>query len=467
MNFSQSQDTQSYPEFNVPPAAARSAEMPMLWDKEHCRLIDACVRHESLLELFMQLPKLADILEANQAMKDIDFPVVNTVTALRSHDWTMCELLHTMSVPVVQSIAKNTFAFDEWNRTIKPFRMPGPRDPEIPGVYVIGLRIPNRNGKFLNIEELERLIADMKLYSRGYESYARHGKWNLNGMSAPEKTARTLVKAVDRMSGATIDKADGPLFIANEEELSRIQALISTFEGMCDRSLDPTGKVFGLQSPLYVGCSKNLYKRTRVYSGHSVKAINKPLGLTVSILRTHAKAPELVVECVLRILKDHQLPMAEQLVATLAGSLVYQRGFNAVETGGTGSKTVDSTDGLRENIKHIVAGTQIMGQNLSASLKEANLRQRFLHDLDILNGKIIEISKNLESCKQALLKLQAGYQWDGTLDDMRILVRRLRAELEDQKEALKLWKLMMRIQEVIVEDTGKGIKLLSSNSDDL
>lgn len=124
MDSPQETEHQDHPETNVPPPAQRSAEMPMLWDEAHRSLIDTCVRHESLLELFLQLRRLADVLDENQTMKENDFPVFSTVNSLRHYDWTMCELLHSMSVPVVQSIVKNTFAFDVTNNAIKPFQLP-------------------------------------------------------------------------------------------------------------------------------------------------------------------------------------------------------------------------------------------------------------------------------------------------------------------------------------------------------
>ncbi|RBA18434.1 hypothetical protein FPRO05_10729 [Fusarium proliferatum] len=455
------EELQESPEIDVPPPAKRSAEMPMLWDEGHRSLIDACVRHKSLLELFLQLSRLADVLDENQTMKDNDFPVFSTVNALRNYDWTMCELLHSMSVEVVQSIVKNTFAFDVTNSNIKPFRLPSVlHDEKTPGVYVVGIRMKDRDGQFLNINELEVLIRDMKLYVEGYEAYARHDGWTSANMTVAERRAINMVNAVDSHSGSQRVQSDGPMFIEKDEEVPRIRALINTFEGMCDRSLDPTGRVYISQSPLYVGCSKDLNKRMGVYNNRNVKNINKPLALTICILRKHTRSPELVIGCVLRILRSKQLPMAEQLVCTIAGSLVYQHGFNAVETGGTGYQNLPTDAGLKDNIKYIICGTQVMISNLKESLGEIDLRRRFLHHLDQVSGEIIRLKEILKRCEDEIQDLPSGVDFDQVLTDISAIVQSVRLNLKDKREALKFWQLMLEIQDIIVDETGVGLHLI-------
>ncbi|TVY63343.1 hypothetical protein Focb16_v014394 [Fusarium oxysporum f. sp. cubense] len=465
MDSSRETEHQDHPETNVPPPAQRSAEMPMLWDEAHRSLIDTCVRHESLLELFLQLRRLADVLDENQTMKENDFPVFSTVNSLRHYDWTMCELLHSMSVPVVQSIVKNTFAFDVTNNAIKPFQLPSALlDGETPGVYVVGIRMKNRDGQFLNINELELLIDDMNQYTEGYEAYARHGGWATANMTPAERKAINLINAVDSHCGAQRDPNSGPCFIEKAEEVPRIKALIKTFEGMCDRSLDPTGRLYISQSPLYVGCSKDLNKRMRVYARHSVKGINKPLGLTVCILRKHNRSPELVTGCVLRILKKQQLAMAEQLVCTIAGSLIYEHGFNAVETGGAGPKSLPTDAGLKDNIKYIICGTQVLISNLKESLGEVDLRQRFLLHLDQASGEIVRLKQILKECQDEIQHLPSGQDYDQVLSDISSLVRNVRHNLKDKRDALKFWQLMFDIQNIIVDETGLGLHLIDQNS---
>ncbi|KAF5644480.1 hypothetical protein F52700_2479 [Fusarium sp. NRRL 52700] len=454
-------ELQDHPEPNVPPPAERSAEMPMLWDEGHRSLIDACVRYESLLELFLQLGRLADVLDENQTMKENDFPVFSTVNALRHYDWTMCELLHSMSVEVVQSIVKNTFAFDVTNGNIDTFRLPSVlHDEKTPGVYVVGIKTKNHGGQFLNINELEVLIRDMKLYVEGYEAYDRHDGWTSANMTSAECKGISVVNAVDSHCGSQRGQNEGPIFIEKAEEVPRIRALIRTFEGMCDRSLDPTGLVYISQSPLYVGCSMDLNKRMNVYNNRNVKYINKPLGLTISILRKHNRSPELVIGCVLRILRKQHLPMAEQLVCTIAGSLVYQHGFNAVEAGGTGTRSVPTDAGLKDNIKYIICGTRVMINNLKESLGEVDLRKRFLSHLDQASGEIIRLREVLKRCENELHNLPSGVDCDQVLSDMSSLVQSVRRNVKDKQEALKFWELILDIQNIIIDETGVGLHLI-------
>ncbi|RKL47061.1 hypothetical protein BFJ72_g2798 [Fusarium proliferatum] len=466
MNSARGKELQDYPETNVPPPAERSAEMPMLWDEGHRSLIDACVRYESLLELFLQLKKLADVLDDNQTMKENEFPVFSTVNALRHYDWTMCELLHSMSVEVVRSIVKNTFAFDVTNGNIEPFRLPSALlDERTPGVYVVGIKTKGHGGQFLNMNELEVLIRDMKLYVEGYEAYARHNGWASANMTTAERRAISMVNAIESHCGSQRVQNDGPMFIEKAEEVPRIRALIKTFEGMCDRSLDPTGRVNISQSPLYVGCSKDLNKRMAVYNNRNVKNINKPLALTVCILRKQNRGPELVSGCVLRILREQQLPMAEQLVCTIAGSLVYQHGFNAVEAGGTGYQSLPTAAGLKENIKYIVCGTRVLINNLKESLDEVDLRKRFLSLLDQASGEIVRLKEILKRCEDEVQNLPSGVDFDQVLSDISSVVQSVRRNLKDKREALEFWQLMLEIQNIIIDETGLGLHLIDHTKD--
>lgn len=233
---------------------------------------------------------------------------------------------------------------------------------------------------------------------------------------------------------------------------------------MCDRSLDPTRRLYISQSPLYVECSKDLNKRMRVYARHSVKGINKPLGLTVCILRKHNRSPELVTGCVLRILKKQQLAMAEQLVCTIAGSLIYEHGFNAVETGGAGPKSLPTDAGLKDNIKYIICGTQVLISNLKESLGEADLRQRFLLHLDQASGEILRLKQILKECQDEVQHLPSGQDSDQVLSDISSLVRNVRHNLKDKRDALKFWQLMLDIQNIIVDETGLGLHLIDQKS---
>lgn len=112
-----------------------------------------------------------------------------------------------------------------------------------------------------------------------------------------------------------------PAFIKKYEEFPSIEALIKTFENMCDRSLDSNGTIRVLQSPPYVGRSINLFSRVKVYSYNSVRNNNKSLAFTANILRTTGHEVELCIRNFLRVWKADQLARVEQLIPCVPACL--------------------------------------------------------------------------------------------------------------------------------------------------
>ncbi|EKJ69460.1 hypothetical protein FPSE_10360 [Fusarium pseudograminearum CS3096] len=449
------QEIQDYPESIPSLPVVRSAEMPMLWDEEHQRLIDSCVKSKSLYEMYLQLPVLAAALEDNQTLKDNNFSVAHTVNALNRADWSMLELLHSMDHDVVQSIVKNTFAYDMIQGNIRCFPMPRRASDVIPGVYVIGLSIDGQNGRFLNIKEMETVVEEMKEYVAGYKAHIKYQSAPTS-LSRDEAHARRHINHVDGFAGGAMKK-DDPAFIKKEEEMPSIEALIKTFEKMCDRSIDSTGLIRMHQSPLYVGCSKHLFSRTSVYGHESVRHINKPLGLTISILRKLGHRVQLTIGNVVRVWKADQLPKAEQLVTTLAGSLVYQHGFNATEAGGTGYGTITDEEGLRTNTAYLISGVKIITSNLRDSLQEIGLRQRYIEDMNRIHVQIVKSKEWLHDCNKLLESLPPNFQWGEQITELEAVADEHKRILEDLKEARKFWNLILQIQNIVYEETGRGL----------
>ncbi|UZP41625.1 hypothetical protein NXS19_009441 [Fusarium pseudograminearum] len=330
------ENIQDYPESIPLLPVVRSAEMPMLWDEEHQRLIDSCVESKSLYEMYLQLPVLAAALEDNQTLKDNNFSVAHTVNALNRADWSMLELLHSMDHDVVQSIVKNTFAYDMIQKNIRCFPMPRRASNVIPGVYVIGLSIDGQNGRFLNIRETEIVV----------------------------------------------------------EEMKEVQLTIGN---------------------------------------------------------------------VVRVWRADQLPKAEQLVTTLAGSFVYQHGFNAAEAGGTGYRSIPDEEGLRTNTSYLFSGINIIPLNLRDSLQEVGLRERYLNDMDRVRAKVIKITDWVGECQREIDSLPPGFEWNEQLSELEAVVERLSKDLNDMKEALKFWNLILQIQNIVVEETGRALPLLTGD----
>ncbi|CEI69191.1 hypothetical protein FVEN_g4053 [Fusarium venenatum] len=450
-------DIQDYPEALAPLPIERSAEMPMLWDEEHIRLTDFCARSESLYETYLQLPVVAAALENNQTLKDNNVSVADTVAALTRADWSMLELLHSMDLEVVQSIVNNTFAYDVVQRNITCFPMPRRATDVIPGVHVIGLSLEQYCGQFLNTKEIERLFEQMKEYVAGYKANVKYQSAPTT-LSKDEKLARHHVNRVDKHAAGEFVK-DIPAFITRGEDIPSIEALIKTFEKMCDRSLDSTGLTRMLQSPLYVDCSTNLYNSVAVYGEDNVRNITRPLGHTVSILRKLGHKAELTIGNVVRVWKSDQLPKAEQLVTNLAGSLVYQHEFNAIEEGATSHGTITDDEGLRTNTAYLFSGIRIFDSNLRDSLEEAALCERYLKDMNRVNAHLIEIIDFLDECTKELESLPPDFQWNETLSEFEKLIQKLNKDVEDMEGALKFWKLILDIQNIVIKETGRALPL--------
>ncbi|KAF5643341.1 hypothetical protein F25303_6279 [Fusarium sp. NRRL 25303] len=448
---------------NLPEPARVTAEMPMPGNEAQIELIDAVSRSKSLYELYLRLPRLADDLENNQVLKDNEFDIVNTVRSLRRDaSWPMCELLHSMSPKVIKSIIQGTVAYDSHpkqsegrsliNSDFPCFETPVKgRDPPIPGVYVIALyrQFTGHRGEFLNIAEMKMLIEDMEEYVKGYRVHAklradiRAGiRRSESDLSPDDQLAVRLVRGVDFYAAhkpSTMSNTAPPLFIKDDGDAAEIEALVRTYRAMCRPDLDPTEQVRMKQSPL-------------------VKGINKPLGLTISIFRRQRVPVELAVKVVLRTWQSDQLPMAEQLIMTLAGSLVYQRGFNATEGGGTGYKTVGSGESLKTNMEYVMSRVGFIRDNFGNTVNELEARKRFLDALVEIDDELTEIIETMTHCKRQLESLPS-MNWDERVRELRELLATLKQDLDDRREASKFWKLILEIQRIGVDAMGESITL--------
>ncbi|KAM0255999.1 hypothetical protein ACHAPA_012314 [Fusarium lateritium] len=396
--------------------------MPMLWDEDHLKLINTYLRSESLYELYLQLPRLANNLKNNQTLKDNKFKVVDTINSLQNYNWSICELLHSISPKVVKSIVQNTVAYNSIQQTISGFEVPSKKDSEeIPSIYIIGISLLGKNGYFLNIREIELLIEHIEAYIKGYHAHlklrkhlAEKGRASAKTyLSVEEDKAYRIMKRINGKSRG--EPTDLPIFITKDEEVPRIQALVETYKAICDLELDPTKRIQMIQSPLYVGCSKNLAERTKRYTQSSLKGINKPLGITLTILRT------------LKIPFDLQIKTV----------ILYQHGFNTTEARGTGFKTVTSMESLKANTTYIFFRMAHLLTNLKNSLEEVNIRTRFLDDIDIIEGQVVNIRDTLKQYEDKLARLPPNFQWDNTLSDIEQLIQDLKKDLEDKQEALR------------------------------
>ncbi|CAM1510647.1 Fc.00g009820.m01.CDS01 [Cosmosporella sp. VM-42] len=328
-----------------------TAEKPMPGGNQQRQLWSALEDHDSIYELALELPKLAKDLQQNAVLKRHKFSVVQTVRAIQSDvvtGWNMVHMLHSMDRTALRAIVLSTVAHDTITGEAKWLPMPHASEGKVPGVYVVGLCRSNQQGKFLNIRETRASVDGIDKYVKGYRVLKAHHTRTQMGIGVP-------LSASDVAPTSNIP--DGARFLEQDSELESIRALAFSFSRRCNTSLDPSEDIRQIQSPIYVGCSIDLKTRTSRYANAS--NVNKPLSLTMSILTALNYPVKPIVQIALRIWEQDQLPLAEQLITTLACSLVYQHGFNATEAGGTGSSTVRGKDGIRalNNARDLVLAT--------------------------------------------------------------------------------------------------------------
>ncbi|RSL83119.1 hypothetical protein CEP52_016798 [Fusarium oligoseptatum] len=433
----------------LPDLPAQTAQMPMPGGQEQIELIKLCEESYSLYPMCLELQKLADDMEQNQELSDNEFAVLETVKALRKQrGWQMHKLLHSMPRGIIQSIVQGTVAFDYVNRNGTWLSTPGLADGPVPGVYVVGLSRTDKRGWFLNIKEMRALVKGIKRYMAGYKAISKHiSSVNAGAVSVGNLAAFSLQERDDVQFVALVDREANkfklghptalPKWITKDEELPRFEALLRTYERMCDESLDPTEQVRMRQSPLYVGCSKDLRSRTMHYGRDSLHGVNRYLGLTIEILAQASLSVVAHARPVLLIWEKHQLPIAEQLVTTIAGSLIYQHGFNSIESGGTGAYTITSDVHLASNARMIMSVQDDMRKNVRDTLQDLEGREQFLLKLNRIKEEVAEITETMEACLTKVRGFPDDPRWNHILDEMNEIAERMEKRLEERKEALR------------------------------
>ncbi|KAI8656144.1 hypothetical protein NCS55_01269100 [Fusarium keratoplasticum] len=209
-----------------------------------------------------------------------------------------------------------------------------------------------------------------------------------------------------------------------------------------------SGKVRQIQSPLYVDCSTNLRARTSAYKRTARRGlvnVNKPLCLVLNTIEALSLSVDLTVRVTLRIWEADQLPLAEQLITTLAFSLVHQCGFNATEAGGTGSSTVNPTSAsLRKSTELIMAHSNTMEQNLRATLAGLEQRRKFLDDLDRIGDRFKALGK---AAREATPKEEffSGRSYEEVKQIMAAKKQKLRDRLDQLRRENQQMELLNNI----------------------
>ncbi|KAF4943824.1 hypothetical protein FSARC_14822 [Fusarium sarcochroum] len=349
---------------------APSDRMPMPGGTLQVEMLEALAKPKSIYEFCSQLPYLSDALKKDPVLQTKKFP-------------RMVLLLHSIDRTALHAIVAGTVAYSAFTGMSTWLKTPDEMEGKVPGVYVIGLARLGELGRFLNILETLKLIDGLERYIKGARLCKT--RQSFGSMNSAETELVKWVGEVDLFGGSAIVSGTipSPQCIQSDAEFPKIEAVIDMFKRCCNWNLDPTGKVRQIQSPLYVGCSKDLRTRTSAYKRTArggLANVNKPLCLVVNTLEALKLPVDLSVQIAVRTWDGIPLPVAERLVTTVACSFVYQHGFNAIEAGGTGPPKPDG--GVLEKSAELLLGFKdTFRENLANTLIEIEERTEFMDNL--------------------------------------------------------------------------------------
>jgi phage terminase Nu1 subunit (DNA packaging protein) len=126
------------------------------------------------------------------------------------------------------------------------------------------------------------------------------------------------------------DCRNGIRRLSHSQNLLQLKAL----ELRRRRDLDQTGTIRQIQTPIQVGCSRNMGRRVWDHSTKDkLSRSSKAWALLVGCLTSIGLSPEWVSVPVVKVWKREQLEIAEILVTMLAGSLICDGGLNGIQPG--------------------------------------------------------------------------------------------------------------------------------------
>lgn len=353
---------------------------------------------------------------------------------------------------MLESLALGTVAYDYYPR--------GSRAPrggyKIPkkggyGIYVFGLAVKDRQGKWMTANELQILIRNLKRYVEAYDTWSGNGdSWSRSRRS---RTLRDFVNDVDNRIGK--HDQSSPRYITSATARDGMMALISSLRGRADQSLklDPTGNTQLIQTPLYVGLSTKLADRMLKYDPTSKKDgvlenSNKAHGLVCSLMKVQGLSPQAVSRVVLLLWDKEDLWLWETLVCAIANGLISQDGFNRTECGSRVHSNGPSIDPDAEDIVKVYHS--YLYENSEATLVHLR-KMKALYDRcrmfrSVLDDPVIEQAKGTRDRLE-----KSGRDMDGLRDRLRLEEEELelgRGQTKAAEEELEVLSLLEQLREI-------------------
>lgn len=367
---------------------------------------------------------------------------------------------------MLKSLALGTVAYDYYPR--------GSRAPrggyKIPkkggyGIYVFGLAVKDRQGKWMTAMELKVLIQNLERYVAAYEV------WSGNDNSWPggrrSMALRDFVNDVDNRIGK--HDVSSPRYITSDAAKDGMVALINSLQRRVDESLklDPTGSTQLIQTPLYVGLSTKLSERMPKHDPTSKKDralenSNKAHGLVCSLMKVQGLSPQAVSRVVLLLWDKEDLWLWETLVCAIANGLISQDGLNRTECGSRVRSNGPSIDPTAEDI--VKVHHAYLYENNKATLKFLQGKKAISDQLQMIRSaiddpviqKAADMRKTLEESGRDMKRLR---------DRLRLEEEELELELNKVKaaeESLEVLDLLRQLSEidlsVFVSDSREGVQ---------
>lgn len=414
------------------------------------QLWKALDNHSSLYELSFELARLGRSLHTDPHLAANGVRIGATVQTLwmdASSNWEVLVLLHAMNRSVIRAIILGTVAYEAFHNRLSAYPEPTAHDKHAQGIYVVGLNRLGYSGKFLNDIELRQLIRGLDRYIQGCRVL-----WRVTDPAQQDPDERQLAQWVAHVDAAysSTNRAANAIalahptkarYVADESKVASIEAFVSSLRKRllpsgCRHSATAT-TARHIQSPLYVGCSTNLtarlanYKRTQ-----HLTSVNRPLALTISVLSALGLTVSWSAHVVLRTWKASQLSQAEQLVVTLANSLIHQTGFNSIPGGDNPGSNAGT-----ERAEALVLGDTRgpLQENLQNSEADRQDRLQFETDLEDFDTDLEYTDSIREECDTMVPALQP-YQLTSAADVIRLTeaeLRSLRQERDEIRQAQK------------------------------
>lgn len=260
------------------------------------------------------------------------------------------------------------------------------------GIYVFGLAVDGRDGKWLTANELDRLVGDLKRYVRGYERWRDlDGVWS--DASIDDVELRDFITEVDTQLRNPQTAQDGPRYLMKEHGREGMLDLIKSLQRRVDKSLEinPAGDTPLIQTPIYTGLSTNLASRMPQHDPTSKAGLrysNRAHGMMCALMKLQGLQPKAVCVIAVRLWDKDDLWFSETLICALANGLISQDGFNCTECGSKLKINAPLLDPDGE--EHVKVRCKFLYENSEATLQDLRQRKAFLDEFQEIDSVLAD-----------------------------------------------------------------------------